>query len=146
MVRFIYAGSAYSKEREVVCSSICYIISTLIDLPENIEIEFKNLKGDRYGETLLDPRFKNRLRLDETLNVKEVMLPLVHELLHLNQTHTGKLSVRRDGVIVWGDRHFKLPNRPITYDESMTLPWEQDVANKQQFLLEIVLKVGTPKY
>jgi hypothetical protein len=70
--------------------------------------------------------------------MKEVIVPLIHELLHLNQTYTGKLSGRRDGSFLWNSKVYYAPKIP-TVQEWSKLPWEIDVAEKENFILEQVL-------
>ena len=138
MIKFIYSSDKYDRNRELVVDNIFRIMSTLIELPENIEVEFRLLSQSIYGETLLDKRYKNRIRLHEGLSVKEVIVPLIHELLHLNQTYTGKLSGRRDGSFLWNSKVYYAPKIP-TVQEWSKLPWEIDVAEKENFILEQVL-------
>ena len=142
MVRFIYAGDKYSKEREQVVEHICTIVSALIELPQVVEVEFAKLRGSVYGETILDTRFRGRFRLSEDLTPKESIRPTVHELLHLNQIHLGKLSARRDGIYVWNKRTYNVKTGEMTAIEWANLPWEIDVANNQQVILEQVLRIG----
>lgn len=141
MIKFIYTGDKYDKGRELVVDNVFRIMSTLVELPENIEVEFRSLPGSIYGETLLDNRFKNRIRLHDGLSAKEVIVPLIHELLHLNQTYTGKLSGRRDGSFIWNKKVYHAPKTP-SIEEWSKLPWEIDVAEKEKQMLAEVLKRG----
>lgn len=139
MVKFIYAGDKYDKERELVITNVIRIASTIIELPEYIEIEFTKLRT-YYGELLLDPRFKSRIRLDESLSSREVIAPIVHELLHLNQVHTGRLRHARHGVY-WNGKHYDVRLDEKNHKIYSTFPWEVDVAEKQQKLLEQILSL-----
>jgi hypothetical protein len=143
MIRFIYAGDRFDRDRELVVTNIINIVSTLIDIPEYIEVEFRSLKS-LYGELLLDPRFKSRLRLEETLSSKEIIIPLIHELIHLNQVHAGRLKASRIGIY-WDGKFHNMKNKEITPEVWANFPWERDVAQKQQKLLENVLKIGLEK-
>ena len=40
MIKFIYTGDKYDKGRELVVDNVFRIMSTLVELPENIEVEF----------------------------------------------------------------------------------------------------------
>ena len=141
-IKFIYIGTEYSVAREVVVERIASILSTIIELPKNIEVEFRSLPESVYGETLIDNRYKNRIRLQESLSPKEVIVPLIHELLHLNQTYTGKLSGRRDGTFLWNKKVYQSPKTP-TIQEWSKLPWEIDVAEREvQILAEVLNKAG----
>ncbi len=138
MVKFIYAGDKYDKERELVIINVIRIASTIIELPKYIEIEFTELRT-YYGELLLDPRFKSRIRLDESLSSREVIAPIVHELLHLNQVHTGRLRNARHGVY-WDGKHHDVRLDEKNHKIYLSFPWEVDVAEKQQKLLEQILE------
>lgn len=142
MVRFIYASDKYDKDRELVVTNICSILSRLIDLPQNIEVEFSPLRDSVYGETILDTRIKNRIRLNEKLSPKESINPTVHELLHLNQIHLGLLSLRRGGIYTWKGKSYNVDVPNITPEIWAQLPWEIDVAHKQQPILAQIMKIG----
>lgn len=142
MIKFIYSSDKYDRNRELVVDNIFRIMSTLIELPDNIEVEFRALPESVYGETLIDNRYKNRIRLQESLSPKEVIVPLIHELLHLNQTYTGKLSGRRDGSFVWNKKVYHAPKTP-SLEEWSKLPWEIDVVEKEKKILaEVLVKAG----
>jgi len=138
MTKFIYATDKYDPARESVVKNVIRIVSTIIELPKHIEVEFRPLAAHVYGETLLDARFKNRIRLHENLSPREVILPLVHELLHLNQSYLGKLQGRRDGSFLWDNKVYHVSKKP-TIVEWANLPWEIDVAEKEQALYEKVI-------
>jgi len=138
MIKFIYSGDKFDRNRELVVENVFRIVSGIIEIPDSIEVEFRLLSQSVYGETLLDKRYKNRIRLHEGLSVKEVIIPLIHELLHLNQTYTGKLSGRRDGSFLWNSKVYYAPKTP-TVPEWSKLPWEIDVAEKENLVLEQVL-------
>lgn len=141
MIKFIYSSDKYDRNRELVVDNIFRIMSTLIELPDKIEVEFRALPESVYGETLIDNRYKNRIRLQESLSPKEVIVPLIHELLHLNQTYTGKLSGRRDGSFIWNKKVYHAPKTP-SIEEWSKLPWEIDVAEKEKHMLAEVLSRG----
>jgi hypothetical protein len=138
MIKFIYSSDKYDRNRELVVENVFRIVSSIIEIPDSIEVEFRLLSQSIYGETLIDNRYKNRIRLQESLSPKEVIVPLIHELLHLNQTYTGKLSGRRDGSFLWNSKVYYAPKIP-TVQEWSKLPWEIDVAEKENFILEQVL-------
>lgn len=138
MVKFIYNTSIYDANREKIISNVFRLTKEHIELPDYLEIEFKKLNPNIYGETLLDTRFKNRIRLNEDLTCKEVIIPLIHELLHLNQIYIGRLVGNRDGSFIWDKRVYKT-SKSYDVSEWEKLPWEVDVAQKQQKLLEKVL-------
>ena len=138
---FIYKGSVkppsiYEKFTERVIK----LVKTLYVLPDNIEIQFENMGDSVYGMTLLDPRFPNRIRLNQDLSLEEYMLPLTHELIHLHQMFTNRLQSRPGGRIMWDKTLFKVNMLEMSYNEYQQLPWELDVVEKQQKLLELLQK------
>jgi hypothetical protein len=137
-IKFIYVTDRYDLLREQVIKNVINIVSEKIELPDFIEIEFRSLPGSIYGETLLDNRFKNRIRLHDSLSAKESIIPVIHELLHLNQVYTGKLSGRRDGSFMWNKKVYHAPKTPSIVEWSK-LPWEIDVAEKEKQMLNEVL-------
>jgi hypothetical protein len=130
-IRFIYQGDDYNQDREIVSSAICQLLSEELELPETIEIVFATMNESVYGNTLVNPRFKNRININNTLTFNEIPHVLVHELIHLNQITIGRLSSTTNGRFKWDNREYNLDNYP-NYDE---LPWEKDVVNRQQDLL-----------
>jgi hypothetical protein len=85
-VTFIYKGSVkppsiYEKFSEKVIN----IMKALYVLPDTIEIQFEQMGPSMYGMTMLDPRFPNRIRINQDLSLEEYLLPLTHELIHLHQ-------------------------------------------------------------
>ena len=130
-VRFIYQGSDKVQEREIVAEQICNFLSEHLDLPKTIEIVFANMNEAVYGTTHVNARFKNRININNSLTFNEIPQVLVHELIHLNQIKTGRLSNTSNGLFMWDNRIYDLANYP-NYDE---LPWEVDVAKKQRDLL-----------
>jgi|LauGreDrversion4_2_1035121.scaffolds.fasta_scaffold01547_20 hypothetical protein len=136
-VKFIYKVPFKDESKEKVIYRVCDIISKHISLPEQIEIMFMTLGPSCYGQTVLDPRYKNRVVLNIDLEHRDLIVPTVHELIHLNQIHTKRLGVRRDGKYLWDGQVYAVesPDKML-YKNYKNLPWEQDVAKKQQKLLE----------
>lgn len=122
-----------------VAERICQAAFLYIDLPEAIEIEFCDL-GASYGESVVRNDNKKRIRLHSHLRITELIYPLVHELIHVNQMHKGRLAVTRFGDCVWEGKIYKLTESKLSYQEYKQLPWEQDVANREKALLVKILK------
>lgn len=139
-VRFIYLCDTRDTKRESVITAACQRMSSLIELPKNVEIEFSKMDLSVYAQTALDPRFPNRVRLNQSLSPSEVLRPLIHELIHVHQIFTKQLSIRRDGTHIWQNRQYRVAApQSMTYDDYSRLPWEADVANREKMLLEKVL-------
>jgi hypothetical protein len=138
-VTFIYKGSVkppsiYEKFSEKVIN----IMKALYVLPDTIEIQFEQMGPSMYGMTMLDPRFPNRIRINQDLSLEEYLLPLTHELIHLHQMFTSRLQSRQGGRILWDKTVYKVNMLEMSYDDYQQLPWELDVAEKQQKLLKLL--------
>jgi hypothetical protein len=136
---FIYKANAkLPKVYEVFCTKIYNLLKNIIVLPEQLEIQFEIMGQNVYGMTMLDPRFPNRIRLNQELSLEEIILPLVHELIHLNQIYTNRLSVRTGGRILWENQVYKVDSMKLNYQDYLDLPWEQDANEKQIKIIEFI--------
>lgn len=136
---FIYKGSVKPPDiYEKFTDKVIKIVKTLYVLPDHIEIQFENMGDSVYGMTILDPRFPNRIRLNQDLSLEEYLLPLTHELIHLHQMYTNRLQSRQGGRIMWDKTLFKVNMMEMPYSEYQQLPWELDVIEKQTLLLKIL--------
>jgi len=136
---FIYKGSVKPPDiYEKFTDKVIKIVKTLYVLPDHIEIQFENMGDSVYGMTILDPRFPNRIRLNQDLSLEEYLLPLTHELIHLHQMYTNRLQSRQGGRIMWDKTLFKVNMMEMPYSEYQQLPWELDVIEKQKLLLKIL--------
>jgi|694.fasta_scaffold15923_3 hypothetical protein len=127
-------------EKAKVATSLCQAAFLYIDLPDNIIVEFIDLGHNAYGESTLTFNKESKVRINLQLSAKEMIYPLVHELLHLNQIHEGKLSVTRFGDCVWEGKIYKLNQSKMSYKEYTQLPWELDVTSREQQLLANILQ------
>ncbi len=127
-------------EKAKVATSLCQAASLYIDLPDNIIVEFVDLGPSMYGESMLTFHKDSKVRINLQLSCKELIYPLVHELLHLNQIHEGKLSVTRFGDCVWEGKTYKIDQAKMSYKEYKQLPWELDVAHREKELLAKILQ------
>lgn len=127
-------------EKAKVATSLCQAASLYIALPDNIIVELVDLGHNAYGESTLTFNKESKVRINLQLSTKELIYPLVHELLHLNQMHEGKLSVSRFGDCVWEGKTYKLNQSKMSYKEYTQLPWELDVTSREKQLLANILK------
>lgn len=139
MVRFIYNTSKYDKRKELVIINVFTKAKTFIELPKLLEVEFKSLSHSVYAETLVDPRFPNRIRLNADISYTSLVKPTVHELLHLNQIYTKKLSCSRGKIFIWENKTYNIDQLNLTYEDYQNLPWELDVVYKEKKLLNQIL-------
>lgn len=127
-------------EKAKVATSLCQAASLYISLPDSIIVEFVDLGHSAYGESTLTFNKESKVRINLQLSTKELIYPLIHELLHLNQIHEGRLSVNRFGDCVWEGKTYKLDQSKISYKEYIQLPWELDVTSREQQLLANILQ------
>jgi len=138
-ITFIYKGS--TKPPDIYCKlaeKVTNLVNTLYILPQIIEVQFEEMGPSIYGMTMLDPRFPNRIRINQDLSLEEFLLPLTHELVHLHQIYTNKLQARSGGKILWEGQIYKSDSSKLSYDEYLNLPWEFDANQKQKQILEFL--------
>lgn len=136
---FIYKGCKQPTPiYEKFCNKVISLVKQLYVLPDTIEIQFENMGDSVYGMTMLDPRFPNRIRLNQDLNIEEILLPLTHELLHLHQIYTNRLQSRSGGRILWEGQIYKVDTIKLSYTDYQNLPWELDVSINQKRLLSFI--------
>lgn len=133
-----FNGVSHDPRKEFLATKLCEKTARVISLPKHIEIEFKKMDHSVYGETFLFASINKRIKINGELTDSEMFYPIIHELIHLNQTHTGMLTVRRDGIYLWNNRPYEIKDN-ITYTEYQNLPWERDVTNRFQQVMSQVL-------
>ncbi len=140
MIRFYYyKGVSPDNQKEKVATYVCNRLRDYLDLPNVIEIEFIQLGPSSYGETIVDYRYPNRIRINLDLSLNDIVIPIVHELLHLEQIKQGRLTNTRSGDILWENQVYKV-KQSLSYKDYLALPWEEDVAKKQQKVLKNLVK------
>lgn len=142
-IKFVYVDGCGDTKKELLLSKVFEFAKRYYPLPQTIIIEMRKLGKSTFGETLVDPSRKNIIKLNVDLGIKESIYVLTHELIHLSQITSGQLTVSRKSELVW-DHSYKISKEKLeklSFDEYQQLPWELDVAKKQQILLEILLKI-----
>jgi len=139
MVRFYYyKGVTPNNQKEKVARYVCGRLRDYLELPDIIEIELIQLGPNNYGETLIDYRTPNRIRINLDLSINDIVIPLTHELLHLEQIYQKRLTNTSFGDIIWENKTYKV-NKNMSHKEYLAQPWEQDVAQKQQKALQFLI-------
>jgi len=123
-----------------VARAICDAMSQLISLPDELTIEWLTMPNNVYGDSTLDNNSKKYIRLNSELRINDIMIPLVHELIHVNQMHEGKLMITHDGIFIWDTVPYEVNLNDIHYKDYQMLPWEADVRHRQSDLLSNLLK------
>lgn len=125
--------------RKLLCERIVELVSDKIKLPDSLQIEFKKLDENVYGETSLNPRYNNRITLNYNLEPQEFMRPLVHELCHINQILENRLSKNLDGSYVYCGKKYHVKTW-LEYNDYLNLPWELDARITEKMLLKHILE------
>ena len=123
-----------------IARSICEGMAELISLPDELSIEFISMPKNVYGDSTLDNKSKKYIRLNSELHVNDLMIPLVHELIHVSQMHEGILMITHDGIFIWDTVPYEVNLSDIHYKDYQMLPWEADVRHRQPKLLPELLK------
>lgn len=131
-----------NNKSKILIKRIYELLQEHLELPKEIQVEFKELDDSVYAETSLNPRYNNRITLNSKLEINEIIKPLIHELIHLEQISKGKLAKRRDGSYLYEGKIYNIkPN--MTYNDYLNLPWENDVLVREKILYKIILdKLG----
>lgn len=137
-ITYILSNKEIDYQTKKIISRVCEMVNEEIQLPNDIQIEFKELNENTYGETSLNPRYKNRLTLNDKLSLTEIVKPLIHELIHIHQIHVGKLSKRQHNFYIWENKTYNLNNN-LTYQDYCNLPWEIDVKEKEKIIHKKIL-------
>lgn len=110
----------------------------LLALPDDFVIEFNDLGTTVFGETVLQRRGKrHHIILNSRLTEAELFLPTIHELIHLDQMHTGMLLSGSSGVYVWDNVAYVA--KSLSYDEYLQLPFEVDAYTRQAEIARLLL-------
>lgn len=136
MIKFsYYKNTGPDKDKEKVAKNVINIIRNYLELPDIIKVEFVSMGPAQYGEAIVDVNNPNIVRINLDLSTTDIIIPLVHELIHIEQMHTKRLSNARFGDIIWEGKKYKIkPDMP--YREYINLPWEIEVKTRQKSLLE----------
>ena len=143
IVKIVYdKNTKQDKQKEILIQQICLLASHKLVLPDKIIIINQNLGHHVLGETLLDGVNSNKIKLNTTLGLKETIVVLSHELIHLAQIAEKRLTFNKKGDFLWDKRVCcnYATIKSLDYNTYLQLPWELDVVKKQQNLLDYLLK------
>lgn len=139
MVKFIYTNEQ-NIVRDKVVSNVIRICHSYLHLPNDIIVQYKKLEQHVYAETIVSSNIKNKIILNELLNERDVIKPVIHELIHMEQMHTGILSVYHSGDIYWqGKPYFTTNQQEMDYVDYLQLPWEEDVQLRESQIFKKVI-------
>jgi len=126
-------------DKAKLVTSLCRAIFLHITLPKEITIKFLNLGNNVYAETPLTHLAKHIIHLSNKLSLQELIEPLIHELVHINQIYEKRLAVSRAGNILWEGKIYRVDQSRMTFKEYRNLPWELEAFYKQKELLGKIL-------
>ena len=116
------------------------MVSEQLTLPDELTLEFCKMANNQYADSSLKNNSDKHIRLNLELTVNDILVPLVHELIHVNQMHEGRLMITNDGIFIWNMKTYELIIEDLPYEEYLMLPWELDVSHKQPKLMQEILK------
>ena len=129
-IRFFYKNNKPKRDYEVIITSFSIAVSKVIELPDSIEICLYPLEHNVYGG--IDRVKINRIGINYNIPMIAIPKILTHELIHVNQKHTGLLRVSYDGLCYWRGIPYtnQLPEH-MDYKDYQNLPWELDVSQRE---------------
>lgn len=134
---YIFQDIEPNENIKLISNRLVEICKQHIQLPHEIQIEFKKLDPNEYGHTSLNPRYKNRITINSDLTLSEIVKPIIHELCHMSQLYENRLYKHRDETYIWEGKKYKLKSS-MTYSDYQNLPWELDVAEKEVKLYRVI--------
>lgn len=140
-MRIDFVPSDVDIQVRAVVQHLGHVAGQILMLPDVIQVEFQKINGGVYAQSILSHRFRNRVVLNSYLSATEIMLPFVHELIHVQQQHLGHLRCLPSGVIIWRGQHFA-PDDNLSYDAYLALPWECDAVAQQLPVLKRCIELG----
>ena len=141
LLKFIYPKDVLQNvSKEEICQTICNTMSTELILPDTLIVEFVWLEKHNHADTYVHYKDGPRIRLSLHLDINDIVIPLTHELIHLEQLTLGKLMITHTGVYVWEKKAYTVDPTKMSYNEYVHLPWELDVHNRLPKLLEHLFK------
>lgn len=138
-INYILHEKSLDTNMKLLVERVVSIVFDILELPNDLQIEFRKLDKNAYGETSLNPRYKNRITINSDLDISEIIYPLIHELIHVHQIHTNQLRVRPHNIYFWNNKKYNV-NKIQTYQDYVNLPWEADVIEKQKKIYKHVLE------
>lgn len=143
-VTFYYQKTKPKHDYEVIITSFSIAVSKVLDLPDTVEVCLYKLGGNIYGG--IDYHRINRIALDYDMPLMALPKILTHELIHVNQKHTGIFKTTRGGICYWHGVPYNTNSIDnLSYEEYLNLPWEMDVVHRQQQVFKKALELVDKK-
>lgn len=122
--------------KDKLIESIVNKAANFLTLPKLVKIELKKLNPSNYAETDITNK---SIVINSELDLNDILFPLIHELIHLEQIELGKLNRSKCGKYVWENQVFDI-EESISYNDYKELPWELDVSKKHYDIVAKILK------
>lgn len=128
-------GSNKTK-RDIAYNVVHFMLQKLLPRLRNIEIEvkFSKMNDDAVGYCMmLDTNREYQLEISKDLNIKELVMTICHEMVHVKQYVRNEM---KEGQMVW-------KKRPIASDTKYyDLPWEKEAYSMQASLAKACWNKG----
>ena len=142
-IKFVYASDCPPDPRkQKLITKVCNEACLHLRLPTRLTVQLLSMGDHVYGETMLDPRMLDTIRINYDLLLKDLIYPDIHELIHIDQIVSGKLSASKSGKVIWEGKAFTVKNgHNLSHEQYMSLPWEEDVSNRIEELFAKILNL-----
>lgn len=128
-------GSNKTK-RDIAYNVVYFMLQKLLPRLRNIEIEvkFSKMNDDAVGYCMmLDNNREYQLEISKDLNIKELVMTICHEMVHVKQYVRNEM---KEGQMVW-------KKKPIASDTKYyDLPWEKEAYTMQASLAKACWNKG----
>lgn len=128
-------GSNKTK-RDIAYNVVHFMLQKLLPRLRNIEIEvkFSKMDDDAVGYCMmLDNNREYQLEISKDLNIKELVMTICHEMVHVKQYVRNEM---KEGQMVW-------KKKPIASDTKYyDLPWEKEAYAMQASLAKACWNKG----
>ena len=128
-------GSNKTK-RDIAYNVVYFMLQKLLPRLRNIEIEvkFSKMNDDAVGYCMmLDNNREYQLEISKDLNIKELVMTICHEMVHVKQYVRNEM---KEGQMVW-------KKKPIASDTKYyDLPWEKEAYAMQASLAKACWNKG----
>lgn len=123
------------------------LIRTMLELPKFVSLRYKPLPKRCYGRY---NTFTQIIDISPLQKPYEVLQTMFHELIHVEQYHTGKLKrglseKHRAYMYYWKGKPIEYPDPIKEYDKYLNLPWEKEAFEREKPLTnKFIEKAETP--
>lgn len=128
-------GSNKTK-RDIAYNVVYFMLQKLLPRLRNIEIEvkFSKMTDDAVGYCMmLDNNREYQLEISRDLNIKELVMTICHEMVHVKQYVRNEM---KEGQMVW-------KKKPVASDTKYyDLPWEKEAYAMQASLAKACWNKG----